>query len=219
MRTSTACEGERARPDLSRRFWAFAAPPAYTAPQSRGGADRLANPKADPEAEQGAGLPSRDAIIELLPRLRRYARALVGDAERADDLVQDCVERALSRWHLWRQPHDLRAWLFTIMHNIHANAVRRVVRGPGFVDLEHAQGAATPPDQIEHIALGEVIARLNALPEAQRAVVLLVALEGMTYDEVAKVLNVPVGTVMSRLSRARERLREPEAPQGLRVVR
>ena len=100
-------------------------------------------------------MPSRDAIIELLPRLRRYARALVGDAERADDLVQDCVERALSRWHLWRQPHDLRAWLFTIMHNIHANAVRRIVRGPGFVDLEHAQGAATPPDQIEHIALGE----------------------------------------------------------------
>jgi len=165
-------------------------------------------------------LPSRDAIIELLPRLRRYARALVGDAERADDLVQDCVERALSRWHLWRQPHDLRAWLFTIMHNIHANAVRRVVRGPGFVDLEHAHAAATPPQQIEHIALGEVMGRLNALPAAQRAVVLLVALEGMTYDEVAKVLGVPVGTVMSRLSRARERLRAPDAaPPGLRVVR
>jgi RNA polymerase sigma-70 factor (ECF subfamily) len=187
--------------------WAFAAPPAYTP------ADR------NDWVGQGARVPSRDAIIELLPRLRRYARALVGDAERADDLVQDCVERALSRWHLWRQPHDLRAWLFTIMHNIHANAVRRVVRGPGFVDIEHAHAAATPPDQIEHIALGEVIGRLNALPEPQRAVVLLVALEGMTYEEVAKVLGVPVGTVMSRLSRARERLREPEPPATLRVVR
>jgi RNA polymerase sigma-70 factor (ECF subfamily) len=199
--------GVRERSDLCRQIWALPGAAAYTPPDN----DWVG---------QGARVPSRDAIIELLPRLRRYARALVGDAERADDLVQDCVERALSRWHLWRQPHDLRAWLFTIMHNIHANAVRRVVRGPGFVDLEHAHVAATPPDQIEHIALGEVMARLDALPEAQRAVVLLVALEGMTYDEVAKVLGVPVGTVMSRLSRARERLRAPDAaPPGLRVVR
>ena len=165
-------------------------------------------------------MPSREDIVEILPRLRRYARALVGDAERADDLVQDCVERALSRWHLWREPHDLRAWLFTIMHNIHANAVRRVVRGPGFVDIEHASGAATPADQIDRIALGEVLGRLYALPEAQRAVVLLVALEGMTYDEVARILDIPVGTVMSRLSRAREKLREPDgAAAGLRVVK
>ncbi len=105
------------------------------------------------------------------------------------------------------------------MHNIHANAVRRIVRGPGFVDIEQAQSASTPADQIDRIALGEVLGRLYALPEAQRAVVLLVALEGMTYDEVAKVLNIPVGTVMSRLSRARERLREPESAAGLRVIK
>ena len=123
MLTSTQV---RDGPAFCRQIWDYPGLPAYTPPHGDG------------SAGQGAGLPSRDAIIELLPRLRRYARALVGDAERADDLVQDCVERALSRWHLWRQPHDLRAWLFTIMHNIHANAVRRVMRGPGFVDLEHA---------------------------------------------------------------------------------
>jgi len=164
-------------------------------------------------------LPSREDIVEILPRLRRYARALVGDAERADDLVQDCIERALSRWHLWREPHDLRAWMFTIMHNIHANAVRRVVRGPGFVDLDHAVAAATPPDQIDRITINEVTKRLYELPDAQREVVLLVALEGMTYDEVARILSIPVGTVMSRLSRARERLRDTEGQAGLRVIK
>ncbi len=164
-------------------------------------------------------MPSREDIVEILPRLRRYARALVGDAERADDLVQDCIERALSRWHLWREPHDLRAWMFTIMHNIHANAVRRVVRGPGFVDLDHAVAAATPPDQIDRITINEVTKRLYELPDAQREVVLLVALEGMTYDEVARILSIPVGTVMSRLSRARERLRDTEGQAGLRVIK
>lgn len=164
-------------------------------------------------------MPSREDIVEILPRLRRYARALVGDAERADDLVQDCIERALSRWHLWREPHDLRAWMFTIMHNIHANAVRRIVRGPGFVDLDHAVAAATPPDQIDRITINEVTKRLYELPDAQREVVLLVALEGMTYDEVARILSIPVGTVMSRLSRARERLRDTEGQAGLRVIK
>ena len=149
-----------------------------------------------------------DGLIEQhIPRLRRYARALTGDRTAADDLVQDTLERALSRFHLWRQGSDLRAWLFTIMHNVFVNQVRsRARRYHESLETEPAAEAVRAPEP-DWIELRDIANALSRLPHEQRAVVLLVGLEQFTYDEAAQVLGVPIGTVMSRLSRARERLR------------
>jgi len=153
---------------------------------------------------------SRQSIVDHIPGLRRYARALTADAWAADDLVQDTLERACGKWRLWRGGSDLRAWLFTLMHNIYANQVRSSVRRARhivLVDLEtHAADLAAPADAAD---LGMDLQRcLMRLPEDQRAVLLLVTLEDMAYADVARVLGVPIGTVMSRLSRARSRLHE-----------
>jgi len=148
-----------------------------------------------------------DGIIEQhIPRLRRYARALTGDRAAADDLVQDTLERALSRFHLWRRGSDLRAWLFTIMHNVFVNQVRSRMRYPHEpLDEPAADGMQyRDPDWSELRDIGAALAKLTV---EQRTVVLLVGLEQFTYEEAARVLGVPIGTVMSRLSRARERLR------------
>jgi len=147
------------------------------------------------------------AITQQIPRLRRYARALAGDRSAADDLVQDTLERGLSRFHLWRQGSDLRAWLFTIMHNIFVNQARsRARRYHESIETDpEADGLRAPePDWLE---LRDIASALARLPQEQRTVVLLVGLEQFTYEEAAQVLGVPIGTVMSRLSRARERLR------------
>jgi RNA polymerase sigma-70 factor (ECF subfamily) len=115
-------------------------------------------------------------IVEQIPHLRRYALALLGDRDRANDLVQDCLERGLSRWHLWR-PGNLRAWLFTIMHNLNANARRRAARTPTGVALDAAEFLApVPPAQEDALNLAALARALAALPEDQRAVVLLVGL-------------------------------------------
>jgi RNA polymerase sigma-70 factor (ECF subfamily) len=146
-------------------------------------------------------------LTQQVPRLRRYARALTGDRNAADDLVQDTLERALSRFHLWRQGSDLRAWLFTIMHNIYVNQIRsRIRRQHEALETEPAAEAVRAPEP-DWLELRDLEAALGRLPEEQRAVVLLVGLEQFTYEETARVLGVPTGTVMSRLSRARERLR------------
>ena len=148
-----------------------------------------------------------DGLIEQhIPRLRRYARALTGDRAAADDLVQDTLERALSRFHLWRQGSDLRAWLFTIMHNLYVNQIRSRIRHQHEALDEPATDALQyrEPDWSELRDIGDALARL---PVEQRTVVLLVGLEQFTYEEAARVLEVPIGTVMSRLSRARERMR------------
>jgi RNA polymerase sigma-70 factor (ECF subfamily) len=141
-----------------------------------------------------------------IPRLRRYARALTGDRAAADDLVQDTLERALSRFHLWRRGSDLRAWLFTIMHNIFVNQARSRTRYPHepFDEPAAEKLQYREPDWSELRDIGDALAKL---PVEQRTVVLLVGLEQFTYEEAARVLDVPIGTVMSRLSRARERLR------------
>jgi len=145
-------------------------------------------------------------IAQQIPRLRRYARALTGDRAAADDLVQDTLERALSKFHLWRSGSDMRAWLFTIMHNIFVNQARSRMRHPHEpLDEPTASGLHyREPDWSDLRDIGAALARL---PVEQRTVVLLVGLEQFTYEEAARVLNVPIGTVMSRLSRARERLR------------
>lgn len=156
-------------------------------------------------------------IVAEIPRLRRYARALTGDPAAADDLVQDCLERAWGRFHMWRRGSNLRAWMFTIMHNLHANAVRKAkTRGPTY-PLEEAR-AATAPRQEDAVAIRGLARALAQLPEEQRQVVLLVGLEEMTYAEAARVLGVPIGTVMSRLSRGRERLRGLMGGEGPVVV-
>jgi RNA polymerase sigma-70 factor (ECF subfamily) len=142
-----------------------------------------------------------------IPRLRRYARALTGDAGRADDLVQDCLERALSRLGQWRPGSDLRAWLFTIMHNLHVNALRRHFNGPTFTALHDDDAHVAPFAADGPLQLRDLEAALRALPEEQRAVLLLVAVEDVSYEQVGVILDIPIGTVMSRLHRARERLR------------
>ncbi len=161
------------------------------------------------------------AILTVLPSLRRYARAMVGDRAAADDLVQDTLERAWSRLAQWQAGSDLRVWLFSIMHNLRVDQLRRpvLVTQPLADDCE-APIRATQMDRLE---LDDLDAALARLPEEQRAVLLLVALEGMSYEEVAATLGVPTGTVMSRLARGRERLRlilegRPPATH-LRVVR
>lgn len=154
-------------------------------------------------------------MIEQIPHLRRYARALVGHGDRADDLVQDCLERAWSRLGLWRRDGNMRAWLFTIMHNLNANAVRAAKRRPRHDSIDDAlPHASTPATQEDRLQLNALSAALRTLPEEQRAVVLLVGLEQFRYDEVATVLDLPIGTVMSRLHRGRDRLRRALAGEA-----
>lgn len=156
------------------------------------------------------------------PNLRRYARALTRNAEQADDLVQDCLERALSRRSLWNEDGNTRAWLFTIMHNIHANDTRRRDSRPVSVPIDDRDGHySRPASQHSRIVGMELVAALDELPADQRQAILLVALEGMSYGEVAETVGVAQGTVMSRLSRGRERLRRlmEEGAPALRVVK
>ncbi len=162
-------------------------------------------------------------VVEQIPRLRRYARALTGDRERADDLVQDCLERACSRGHMWQRGTDIRAWLFTVMHNIHANQARRYNNGPDFIPLEdHGSASAVSMNHGSGLELRDLQTAIAALPAEQREVLLLVCVEEMKYEEVADLLEVPAGTVMSRLHRARERLRvliQGTGRPGLRRVK
>ncbi|MFM9980296.1 MAG: RNA polymerase sigma factor [Burkholderiales bacterium] len=144
-------------------------------------------------------------IVELIPRLRRYARALAGDRARADDLVQDTLERAWNKFHLWRPGSDLRAWLFTVMHNVHVNQVR-ASRDHAMLDDEGPEMAVAGV-QGASLEIRDLERALAVLPPEQREVLLLIALEDMSYAEVATMLDIPIGTVMSRLSRAREKLR------------
>ena len=144
-------------------------------------------------------------IAACIPRLRRYARALVNDRTAADDLVQDTLERAWTRIQQFRVGTDLRAWMFSIMHNVHLNQVRSRRDAVSFDEQAHdLPQRATQSDALE---MRDMDRAMQALPVEQREVLLLVALEDLSYEEVAKTLDIPLGTVMSRLSRARERLR------------
>jgi RNA polymerase sigma-70 factor, ECF subfamily len=144
-----------------------------------------------------------------IPRLRRYARALTRDVAAADDLVQDCLARALGKLHLWQRGTDLQAWLFTILHNQYVNYVRRSVREGAAVVLTDSEPLLTrAPQQGYRLELRDLERAIAKLPEEQRSAILLVGLEGMRYEEVAAVLDVPVGTIRSRLSRGREALRK-----------
>ena len=151
----------------------------------------------------------RDRIEAEIPRLRRYARALTRDIVAADDLVQDCLVRGLAKIHLWKEGTDLRAWLFTILHNQYVNQVRRAVREGATVSVSETEPSLTrAADQGKRLELRDLDRAMARLPEEQRTVILLVGLEGMRYEAVAEVIGVPVGTVRSRLSRGREALRQ-----------
>lgn len=149
-----------------------------------------------------------DKIVEQIPRLRRYARALVGSADHADDLVQDCLARALSRLSLWKIDSDMRAWLFTILHNIFVNESRKQSKQPQCLPLskmpEQSQIGAEPDQAIR---ISDLESGLRDLQPEQREVILLIGLEGLSYQQVADVLSIPKGTVMSRLHRGRSHLR------------
>ncbi len=153
---------------------------------------------------------NRQPLVAQIPGLRRYARALTGDVWAADDLVQDTLERACTRWRLWLAGSDLRAWLFTLMHNLFITQVRQGLtraRLVPTVDLEDVEHELRAPDASLSFAI-DLQRCLLRLPVDQRAVLLLVTMEEMSYEEVAKVTGVPIGTVMSRLSRARGRMRD-----------
>jgi RNA polymerase sigma-70 factor, ECF subfamily len=149
-----------------------------------------------------------EQIEAEIPSLRRYARALTRDVVGADDLVQECVTRALAKIALWREGTDLRAWLFTILHNQYVNQVRRSVRTGATVELDEIwPPLRLSPTQDKRLELRDLDRALGQVPAEQRAVILLIGLEGMSYDEVSELLGVPVGTVRSRLSRGRLALR------------
>jgi len=154
-------------------------------------------------------MPEFNRLLENeIPRLRRYARALTRDGTRADDLVQDTLVRGIAKAHLWQEGTDLRSWLFTIMHNQYVNNVRRAQREQATIDVD--QVAATlvaTTDPTASRQLSELDHAMDHLSKGQREVVLLVGLEGMSYDEAAKILRVPIGTIRSRLGRARQALR------------
>ena len=146
-------------------------------------------------------------IADLTPQLRRYARVLLkGDIQQADDLVQDCIERALQRSALWQRGTNLRAWLFTIMHNIYVNQVKRKINGPEFVTLDETAERSGSQHAESAAVLSDLQVALNRLPVDQREIILFVSIEGMKYREVASILEIPEGTVMSRLARARKQL-------------
>lgn len=165
---------------------------------------------------------SDDQLLPWIPRLRRYARALVGNRDGADDLVQDTLERALAKAALWRGVADMRAWLFGMMHNLHVDGVRRPKLHTVVLDDDTPE-VPVAATQGDHLAVLDLQAALERLPVEQREIILLVALEDMSYAEVAATLGIPIGSVMSRLSRGRERLRslmegQPD-PVRLKVVK
>jgi RNA polymerase sigma-70 factor (ECF subfamily) len=151
-----------------------------------------------------------DATIKLIegeiPRLRRYARFLVGDMDRADDLVQECLTRAITKIDSWQPGTNLRAWLFVIIRNCYFNELRRKSRSPIIDDADTALGSSQS-NQEAHMALQEVRRAFLQLSEEHREVLILVAIEGLSYEEAASIMEVPIGTVRSRVSRARQALR------------
>ncbi len=149
----------------------------------------------------------QEAFHEQIPRLRRYALALTQNKEKADDLVQDALERAWTHIDKWQTGTNLRAWLFTIMHNVYANQVRRYKTGPCWVPLDTSSTEASYTDP-EPLTMRDLQTAMAQLPAEQKEVLLLAGLEQMSYAEISAVTGVPLGTVMSRLARARERLRK-----------
>jgi RNA polymerase sigma-70 factor, ECF subfamily len=149
------------------------------------------------------------ALLEAeIPKLRRYARALTRDTQRADDLVQETLVRGLAKQYLWEPGSNLRAWLFTLMHNQHVNDVHQSNRYRSTIDIEDVSSSLIAnTDPTASLQLHELERALGRLSTEQREAILLIGLEGLSYEDAATVLAVPIGTVRSRLSRGRDALR------------
>jgi RNA polymerase sigma-70 factor (ECF subfamily) len=178
-----------------------------------------------PSSSAADALPQPD-LVAAIPRLRSYARLLTRNSARADDLVQDTLARAWDKRKLWQAGSDLRAWLFTIMHNLHVSQCALARREAGTISLDSGEYGEVwqvgyHGNQLDRIELQELAQQMARLPDEQREVLLLAAVEGMGYKEMATVLAVPIGTVMSRLSRARDKLRRitAETPSAVKVMR
>lgn len=159
-------------------------------------------------------------LIEYIPNLRRYATALTSNSScHPDDLVQDTLERALIKNTLWVRNSNLRAWLFTIMHNLFINQANKsnlyIIEN---ID-DHKDTQSSGDDPSEDYFISQLKQQLKTLPIRQKEVMLLVSLEGFSYEEVAKILNIPVGTVMSRLHRSREKLRQSLFKESISPLR
>lgn len=145
--------------------------------------------------------------------LKRYAITITRDMSEAEDLVQDCMERALRKWSLRKADVPLRPWLFRMMRNLHVSRWRKMRRHRYNVSIDDTIiDPALPARQEGHVDLNNLLVRVMALPDDQRAALVLVSIEGFTYSEAGKVLGVPEGTIMSRVSRARARLRDTPHP-------
>ena len=165
------------------------------------------------------GLKTRHGKLkEELPlhirSLYRYALALTRSDDGAHDLVQDCCAVALDKEHLFEPGTNLRAWLFTIMHNRHVTRLRQRIPGVEHVSMSQAARVSQPSNQIARLEFRDLVAAMEQLDDEFREVLILVTVEGLSYKEVAEVLDLPVGTVTSRLSRARAHLRRLMAGSG-----
>lgn len=149
------------------------------------------------------------AIVSEIPRLRRYARALLRDRDGADDLVQDCLERALTRLDNWQSGESPHKWLFTIMHHLFIDRMRKVSRRSeaSMLPLDADEALAASAEQFGNAASREIVDALQAIGPDRRAALVLVSIEGFSYAEAANILGVPAGTLMSRIARGREELR------------
>ena len=179
--------------------------------------------KEDQVLPETGPAPTLPTLTLHVAALRRYAYALERDREEADDLVQDCLARAIARTKAWSEIRNVRAYLFTILHNLHVDRVSRGRNAGHSVPLEAVEHKLmSRPAQEESLRLRDLERALRVLPEDYRKAVLLVGLEGMSYQEAATTLGIPIGTVMSRLSRGRETLRQlmaTEARAKLRMVK
>lgn len=151
----------------------------------------------------------KSAILAEIPRLRRYARALLRERDRADDLVQDTLERALGRMDNWRTGENPRRWLFTIMHHLFVDQVRKVSRRgeQALLPLDSNEALSQPATQLDAVASLDIMDALQAISPDRRAALLIVGVEGFSYAEAANVLGIPAGTLMSRIARGRDELR------------
>lgn len=168
-----------------------------------------------------ANLVFRNDLVKELPYLRRFARGLCGDAALADDLVQDCVERALVKSHLYDPARPLRTWLYAVLRNIYISNWRRnskFASAKNIDDLESFEGSV-PPDQDSNFSVSLITDALDTLPTQQREVLVLISLEEVSYAQAADIIGVPIGTIMSRLSRARAHLQNILEERGTTVLR
>ncbi|TCM82725.1 RNA polymerase sigma factor [Rhodovulum steppense] len=147
-------------------------------------------------------------IAREIPRLRRYALALTRDPAAADDLVQDTLERAIRKRHLWKRRGSLRGWLYRILYHVFLNQSARRRRRAREVDLDAVPEPVAPGSAESGLVRRDIVSAMHDLPAEQRAAIALTAVEGLSYDEAAAALDIPVGTLRSRLSRGRERLRK-----------